>query len=176
MQELTLAWASGKYVGPVICSLPGGPMRVARKANIAPPRRRKHRLTLLLEIEPMGTGEARCTNDLGDPEPELQARASIYHDGPPRPDTARRDFQQMLRRDRAVPFRVESGQLVIGAGEAARTVSLKDAKLEIRPIATGSDAARMLGDVGNLAKRSLILEARDGTRVVVHAVHVVPRE
>ena len=124
----------------------------------------------------MGTGDAHCTNELGDPEPEFEARASIYYDGPPRPDTARRDFQQMLRRDRTVPFRVESGQLVIGAGEAARTVSLKDAKLEIRPIATGSDAARMLGDVGKLAKRSLILEARDGTRVVVHAVHVVPRE
>ena len=176
MQELTLAWASGSYIGPVICSLPGGPRRVARKASITAPRRRKHRLAFLLEIDPMGTGDARCTNELGKPEPELQAQARIYYDGPARPDTARRDFQQMLRRDRAVAFRVESGQLVIGAEDAARTVALKDAKLEVRPIATGSDAARILGNVGKLAKRSLILEARDGTRVVVHAVHVVPRE
>lgn len=176
MQVLTLSWATGNYIAPVICSLPGGPMRVARKAKITPPRRRKHRLTFLLEIDPMGTGEVHCTNDLGDPEPELQARANFYYDGPLRPDTARRDFQQMLRRDGGVPFRVESGQLVIGAGDAARSVSLKGAKLEVRPIPVGSDAARILGSVGKLAKRTLILEASDGTRIVVHAVHVVPKE
>jgi hypothetical protein len=176
MQTLTLSWAAGNYIGPVICSLPGGPRRVARKANISPPRRRIHRLTFRLEIDPMGTGEAHCTNELGDPEPELQARANIYYEGPPRPDTARRDFQQMLRRDGGVPFRVESGQLMIGAGDAARSVSLKNAKLEVRPVPTGSDAARILGDVGKLAKRTLILEAQDGTRIVVHAVHVLPKE
>jgi hypothetical protein len=177
MQALTLSWAHGSYIGPVICSLPGGPMRVARKARITPPRRRKQRrITFRLEIDPMGTGEARCTNELGDPEPEVQARAGIYYDGPPRPDTARRDFQQMLRRDGGVSFRVESGQMRIGAGDAGRTVSLKDAKVEIRPIPVGSDAARILGSVGELAKRTLILEASDGTRVLMHAVHVVPKE
>jgi hypothetical protein len=176
MQELALAWAHGNYIGPVICSLPGGPMRVARKASITPPRRRRPRLAFLLEVEPMGTGEATCTNGLGEPEPELRAKASIYYDGPSRRDTARRDLQQMLRRERAVSFRVESGQLRIGTGDGARAVSLKDATLEVRLIGAGSDAARMLGDVGKLAKRSLLLEARDGTRVVMHAVHVIPRK
>jgi hypothetical protein len=176
MQALTLTWSLGNYIAPVICSLPGGPMRVARKANISPPRKRKHRLTFRLEIDPMGTGEAHCTNELGDPEPEIQVRANIYYDGPARPDTARRDFQQMMRRDGGVPFRIESGQMLIGAGDAARTVSLKGAELEIRPVPVGSDAARMLGSVGKLAKRTLILEVSDGTRIVIHAVHVLPKE
>lgn len=173
--DYVLLWASGPYTAPAICELPGGPRRVARTLQIRPPRNPHpgalHRLT----IQPMGVGDAHCTNDLGKPEPEIVGFATLRYTGPEHTDTARHDFEQALRRERGFDFALEQGELKVGVGDAQTRVDLKGGTLRISLVPPGSDAARMLGDVGGLAKRILEIRARDGTRFVFDAVHVVPR-
>jgi hypothetical protein len=175
LADYVLLWASGPYTAPAICQLPGGPRRVARRIEIKPPRHKRLGAKHLLKIEPLGTGEARCTNELGQAEPEIEGVATLDFTGSKRPDTARHDFEYALRRDGGFELDVEDGALKVGVGDAQRRVDLKGATLRISLIAPGSDAARMLGDVGGLPKRTLEIEARDGSRFVFHAVHVVPR-
>jgi hypothetical protein len=174
--DYVLLWATGPYTAPAICQLPGGPRRVARNIHIKAPRRgkpgAKHRLT----IEPIGMGEAHCMNDMGAPEPEIEGVATISFRGPNRPDTSRRDFEHQLRRDGGFELEVEAGELKVGVGESQSRVDLKGGTLRISSIGEGSDAARMLGDVGGLPTRTLELEARDGARFVFHAVYVVSKK
>ncbi len=171
-----LLWATGPYASPVICQLPGGPRRVARNLSIKPPRRNQPRAKHKLTIEPIGMGDARCTNEFGAAEVEIEGVATLSFVGPKRPDTARRDFEHELRREGGFELNVESGRLKVGVGEAQSLVDLKGGTLRISRVPPGSDAARILGDVGGLPTRTLELEAPDGTRFVFLAVQVIPKK
>jgi hypothetical protein len=172
--DFVLLWASGPYASPAICQLPGGPRRVARNLEIKPPRRSRPRDRHRLVIKPIGMQDARCTNELGREEPEIEGSLQLSFTGPKRPDTARRDFEHQLRRDGGFRLDVESGFLRVGYGEDQQRVDFEDGSLEIRRVPPGSDAARMLGEVGGLPTRTLELTAPDGTRFVFHSVHIVP--
>lgn len=174
--DYVMLWASGPYTAPAICELPGGPRRVARRILIKPPRHAKPGAKHRLVIEPIGIGEARCIDELGAPEPEIEGVATLVFRGPQRPDTARHDFEYQLRRDGGFELKVEAGELKVGVGESQTRVDLRGGALRIHRIGEGSDAARMLGDVGGLPIRTLELESGDGTRFVFHAVYLVPKK
>lgn len=175
LQDLALAWAMGVYKGPVVCPLPEGPRRVARTVSIQPPRRADYRPMFDVVIESLEVPDVRCTNDLGGAEPDVVGRFRIAIQGHARPDVARKDFQTALKRDGGFTFEVPSGQVEIRDPEGgARRVRLAGGKAQLTRIARGSDAARMIGDVGDKPRRTLELEAPDGTRLVFQLVLIRP--
>ncbi len=176
LQEMALAWSMGIYKGPVLCPLPEGPRRVARTVSIQPPRREGHRLMFDAKIESLDVPGVSCTNDLGGAEPDVVGAFRIGLHGHARPDVARKDFQAAMKRDGGFTFEVPSGFVEIREPDgAARRVPMGGGTARLTRIPPGSDAARMIGDVGGKPRRTLTLEAPDGTRLVFPLVLVRPR-
>jgi hypothetical protein len=115
---------------------------------------------------PEGT---RCHDETGGDEPNLIGSLALALETHARPDTARRDFDTALRREGGFDFSIRAGRLRIGApGEETSTLPEVDfggGTASIREVKRGSDAFRRLADFGQLRKLSLVLEARDGTRL-----------
>lgn len=173
--DLVLSWASGEYISPVLCEIGGSPQRIARTLRITPPKRARRRQEgHRFELEPLGV-ELSCKTEQGEPAPEMRAIGRLRHKARARPDTARHDFEQAMRRDRGFVLQFESGRLEIGSGDDVKSIDLKKGTLDIRVLEPNSDEARMLGDVGPLSKRALTLEAADGTRVLIYSAHTIPR-
>lgn len=172
LAELSLAWAAGDWVSPIVCPLPEGPRRVGRAVRIEPTREPGHRASHWVRIAPLGAGDVRCTNDLGDEEPDLEGRLRIALPGRWRPDNARLDLQQALRRSGGFRFEVLEGKLTRRGSDGVRMIELAGGAAEFTEVAPGSDAARMLGDAGDAPRRTLALSARDGTRIVLHVIGV----
>jgi hypothetical protein len=175
LAELSLMWAAGDWAAPVVCPLPEGPRRVARAVRIEPPRETGHRPSHWVRIAPLGVGGVRCTNELGQEEPDLEGRLRIALPGRWRPDNARLDLQQALRRSGGFRFEVLEGKVTVRGSEGTRGVELGGGTAELTEVVPGSDAARMLGELGDTPRRTLALEARDGTRLVLHMVGVGQR-
>ncbi len=175
LPDLVLSWASGEYISPILCEIGGSPERVARTVLISPPRRARGRQEgHRFEIEPLGAVLA-CKTEQGEEAPEMRAVGRLRYEARDRPDTARRDFEHAMRRDRGFVLQFESGRLELGSGESTRSLDLKGATLDIRVLEPHSDEARMLGNLGPLSKRSLVLQTRDGRRIAIYAAHTIPR-
>lgn len=175
LTELTLTWASGLYKGPVVCRLEEGPRRVARTVRISPPKRSGHRPMFVLEVESLDVDGARCSNELGVEEPDVLGRLRIAATGHHRPDIARKDFEHQLRKEGGFRFEVPAGRLRLQSAEGeARDVNFAGGSATLERVAAGSDADRILGRTGGFPKRTLTLEAQDGTRLVFHMVLVGP--
>jgi hypothetical protein len=172
LSELSLLWAAGNWISPIVCPLSDGPRRVARMLRIQAPREPGHRATHWIEIAPLRVDGARCTNELGVEEPDVEGRLRIALPGRWRPDNARMDFQQALRRSHGFRFEVLEGSLVVRGSAGERVVELEDAAATMTEVTPGSDAARMLGDLGDTPRRTLVLEASDGSRLVFHLLGV----
>jgi hypothetical protein len=173
---MALAWSMGIYKGPVLCPLPEGPRRIARTVSIQPPRREGHRLMFDAKIDSLDVPGVRCTNELGEAEPDIVGAFRIALQGHARPDVARKDFQTAMKREGGFTFEVPSGFVEIREPDgAARRVGMAGGSAQLTRIPPGSDAARMIGDVGGKPRRTLTLEAPDGTRLVFQLVLVRPR-
>jgi len=176
LADLALVWALGEYAEPVICPLEQGPVRVARTLVIRPRRRAGHRPLDVVEVRPLELPEGvrgPCTNDLGAPEPEMRGVLRIGLSRHQRPDTAQRDFQQALRRDGGFGFEITGGHLEVqGENGGMRRVDLEGGTARLEVARRGTDAARLLADVGDRPKRVLTVEAADGDRFVFHLVRL----
>lgn len=175
LTDLALLWAMGEYRGPVVCQVDGGPRRLARSLRIRPPEQRGYRTLFRLELRPLEVGGAHCVNDLGVEEPDVVGSAQIGFVHRARPDTARKDFELELRREGGFRYQVTSGEITVTGAEGPRRVDLAGGVADLRRVEPGSDAARMLGDAEGLPKRTLVLEARDGTRLEFNLVYIAPR-
>jgi hypothetical protein len=164
LAELSLRWAAGDWVSPVICPGPDGPRQVARALRVVPPRQPGHRPTHWIEIAPLRV-PGPCKNALGAEEPDVDGRLRIGLPGRFRPDTASLDLQQALRREQGFRFDVLEGSLNLRAAGGARVLELGGGHAELRGVTPGSDAARILGTETDLPRRTLAIEAPDGTRL-----------
>ncbi len=175
LAHLALMWASGDFRGPLICEIDGDPRRGSRRIEIRPQRRRAYRPQDEVVFHPLPEG-ARCRNELGGPAPQIEGTLRIGLDAHARPDTARRDFQEALRRDGGFAFEVTAGTLTIrDAGEAEpRTLRLRGANAHLRQLRRGSAGGQLLAEYRDLPKRELRIEARDGTELVFHLVQLPP--
>jgi len=175
LSDLALLWAMGEYRGPVICQVDGGPRRLARSLRIRPPESRGYRSLFILELRPLEVGGAHCVNDLGVEEPDVAGSARITLTHRARPDTARKDFELELRHEGGFRYEIPSGEITVTGAGGERRVDLAGGAADLRRVDPASDAARMLGDVEGLPKRTLVLEARDGTRLEFNLVYIAPR-
>jgi hypothetical protein len=170
LNELALEWARGEYRAPLICEIDGIPHRALRRVLVSPgpryARTSMNRLALFDLEAPEGT---RCHDETGGEEPNAIGSLALALEAHSRPDTARRDFDTALRREGGFDFRIRAGRLRLGApGEETSTlpeVDFSGGTARIRKVKRGSDAFRRLAEFGQLRKLSLVLEARDGTRL-----------
>jgi hypothetical protein len=170
LNELALEWARGEYRAPLICEIDGIPHRALRRVLVSPgPRYARtpmNRLAFFDLETPEGT---RCHDETGGEEPNAIGSLALALEARSRPDTVRRDFDAALRREGGFDFRIRAGRLRLGApGEKASTlpeVDFSGGTARIHKVERGSDAFRRLAEFGQLRKLSLVLEARDGTRL-----------
>jgi hypothetical protein len=167
---LALTWARGDYATPLVCEIDGQPVRGLRRVLIAPvPKRPGHPAAevTFVDLEP---GEAkRCFNDFGQPEPNLVGSLEIRFLGSYHPESARRDFKEALRRKRGFEFSITSGRLRLQEVQQppapTEIVDFARGRVELRLLAPGSDAARLLADFQSPRKLLLELQTRDGKQL-----------
>jgi hypothetical protein len=164
LADLALRWAAGNWVSPIICPLPDGPGRVARALRVVPPPQPGHRATHWIEFAPLRTA-GPCKNELGGEEPDVSGKLRIGLAGRYRPDTADLDFKDAMKRERGFRFEVLEGKLRMRGTDGAREIDFAGGSAELRDVTPGSDAARILGENRDVPRRTLALEARDGTRL-----------
>ncbi len=175
--DLALDWAHGEYIAPMICQQSTGPARVGRRLMIKPAPRPTHRPMNRLVFFPIGVeGADRCKSELGGFEPDIQGALTFAFNAHAHPDLARAEFARALRMDRGFDFEVLKGRLRLSSpdGAPAREVDFAGGRAEFLRVERGSDPARILAEFGERPKRTLALEAKDGTRLVFHMVLLKP--
>jgi hypothetical protein len=178
--DFALAWARGGFASPVVCRFADRAQRGLRRVVIAPgPRTSELRVNRVQFFDLEATGAERCHDELGADEPNVIGTLYVtYTARRPRSDTPERDLKQDLERG-PLEFAIERGRLRIGpAAEPAaslRDVDFAGGKLELGPIAAGSDDAKRIADVPGSREVRLVAEAKDGTRVAVPLVEMEQR-
>ena len=172
LNELALRWTRGEWASPLVCDRDGRVARGVRRILVdAGPRDRppaSNKLSFVAMKLPTGV---RCYTDTGEAQPDV-AGSLVYHlEGISRPDLAAREFQETLQREGGFAFAVRSGVLQV----AERKVDFAGATARFEPVRRGSDAARRLQDFEGPHKLSLVVEARDGTRLAFDLVQADAR-
>jgi hypothetical protein len=177
LTELALRFAEGDFRAPVLCAIDGTAHRGLRHVRVSRGARDAHRpLDRIafrdLEVPP-GT---RCHDELGQDEPNVVGSVVISFEGRSRPDTARFDFDEALRRHGGFTYPIVSSALRVGpSGEAPEALPLVDFKggtAELTVVKRGTDSFRRLADFGARRKLQLFLAAQDGTRLAFDLVQV----
>lgn len=175
LATLAFSWLAGDWVAPLVCEIGGAPQRGVRRMRVAAdPRRSLEQFARLSFFDLAAPGATRCVSLLGSEEPEIRGHVVFRLDRNAAPDVAVREFKQTLRREGGFDFRIERGRLLlrpVAAGESeARAVDFSGGTLHARAVAPGSDAARLLAEFPQRRKVTFELEAKDGTRLRLHAV------
>lgn len=168
LNALSLDWARGAYLSPVICATGDELVRGGRKVEIAPGPRHRRPPVGRLELHDLEVETAdRCFDELGRPQPNVIGALEFRHPGRSRPDTASRDFRTALKRDRGFEYHVARGRLriVTVGGDDEREVDFRGGVVRLHEVGRGSDEARVLGDLVGLRKLLLELESPGGERL-----------
>ncbi len=174
--ELALAWSQGDFRGPMVCDVEGAPRRAIRSLRIRKPRGPVRQPTNELVFEPLPA--AHCRSELGPIEPHVEGSVRfVFRGRHNRPDTAGHDFRDALRRNNGFSFPIATGTLRIrdDPREPLREIQFRRGTIRLERVAPGSDIGRLFREYGAFPKRTLTLEAPDGTRLVFHLVQVPPR-
>lgn len=180
LNQLALDWARGRYSAPLLCTFEGEPMRGMRRVlvtpgsvNVRPPVAR------LVFVELEVADARRCFTDFGTDVPNLRGTLQIRLPGPSRSDTAVRDFRNALKRNQGFEFRIVSGSLQIQAigqpAAPARSLDFSGGEAELREVAPGSDASRLLAEFASPRKVHLRLATREGETLELDMFLSAPR-
>jgi hypothetical protein len=177
LTELALRWAEGDFRAPLICAIEGAPRRGLRHVRVTRSPRESHRLLGRITFHDLETPpETHCHDELGNDEPNVVGSLVITFEGRSRPDTARFDFDEALRRNGGFSYPIVSGALQIGAPDAAADtlplVDFKGGTAELTVVKRGTDSFRRLADFGPQRKLRLTLTAGDGTQLAFDLVQV----
>ena len=168
LNMLSLAWARGRYLTPVICEIDGELVRGGRRLTIMPgPRHSRPPVDTVLFTDLEVPTATRCFDDIGAPQPNVRGRLQFRLPGHSRPDSAKRDFDAALRRSQGFEFYVTAGTLRIQTvgEEDSRDVDFRGGTASLKIVQPTSDDARVLGDLSGLRKLVLEVEAEDGTQL-----------
>lgn len=176
---LALDWVRGQYGSPVVCQVENSPVRALRRVLIAPAPSERGAADRIQFPDPEAPGATRCFSELGDDEPRVEGSVLISLPGRSRPDTARYDFTNALRRDEGFRFEIRAGKLTLtgwGPGsDTPRAVEFAGGHAWIRTIQPGTDAERVLRAFDSPRKLSLELAAPDGTVLRFPLFQAAPR-
>jgi hypothetical protein len=175
LQELALEWIRGEYRAPLICEIEGVPYQALRRVLVIPgPRHARlpmNRLTLFDLEAPAGT---HCHDETGVEQPNAVGSLALTLEARARPDTARRDFESAIRRKGGFEFQIPTGRLRLGEPgkptSALKEVDFSGGTAQILKVERGTDAFRRLAEYGDRRKLSLVIEAKDGTRLSLDLV------
>ncbi len=165
------AWARGNWASPVFCRIGDETVRGIRRVLIEPA---KNPLPGRTEIEirfiDMQVADAeRCFDVVGTEVPNLIGKLQTRYNGTSHPETAQRDFERALKRERGFEFEVVRGRLrveIVGPGEPpARVEDFAGATAWLRQPARSSDAERALAEFRSPRKLELEITTREGTVV-----------
>ena len=163
---LSLQWARGRYLSPVICEINDKLVRGGRRLTIMPgPKHARPRLGTLLFADldvPLAT---RCLNDVGVVQPNVRGRLHFRLPGHSRPDSAMRDFQAEMKRSHGFEFHIAEGTLRIETlgEENTQDVDFRGGTARLHEVQKSSDDERLLRDLTGLRKLVLEIAAKDGT-------------
>jgi hypothetical protein len=157
----------------------GTPRQALRRIRIHPGPRQAARPSLRITFydldAPPGT---RCSSISGQAEPNVIGALELVWDGRTRPDTGEVDFRNLLRHERGLDFRIDSGRLRVGDVEAGRpgerVVDFAGGTARVEPVVRGSDAARRLAGLGGQRQLGLAIEAPDHLRLSFDLVELAP--
>ena len=165
---LSLQWARGRYLSPVICEIDSKLVRGGRRITIMPgPRHARPRVNTLLFSDLDVPTATRCFDDLGLPQPNVKGRLHFRLPGHSRPDSARHDFEAALRRSQGFEFHISEGTLriqVVGEVET-RDVDFRGGTARLTLVRDSTDDARLLRDLTGMRKLVLDVRAEDGTNL-----------
>lgn len=164
---LAIDWARGRYASPLFCEIDGEARRGLRRLLITPgPRHVRPPVGRIVFVKLEVEEATRCFTALGEPSPNIWGQLQIRVAGRSQPDTARRDFDAMLRRKDGFEFEVPEGRLQIQTvGKDApppRTLPLRGGRANLRFVMTGTDDSRLLDDLPGEREVELKIEAPGG--------------
>jgi len=168
--DLALDWARGRFATPTICEFEGRPVRGIRRVLIGPgPAHVRPRVNkiIFVDLEP---GEAsRCFTELSGEVPNVIGQLQFRLTTQGRPEMARRDLREQLRRKRGFEYDIVSGGLRIAPvsqpATPPRRVDFRGGSLRLHELAPGSDSERLLAGFDSPRKLLLEISARDGTKL-----------
>jgi hypothetical protein len=177
--RLVLEWARGDFRSPLVCEIDGAPRLGLRRVTIAPgpptlERPAAHLRFFDLEV-PDGT---RCGTETEKEVPNAIGTLALAHRGRSRPDTAAHDFAATLRREGGFEFEIVSGRLDLQPAHdpaASRRVDFRGGRAYLAEVKRGTDAWRRLAEYPVLRKRTLRVEAPDGSSLALDLVELPPR-
>lgn len=167
VSSLAIVWAQGEYRAPMICEIDGHPARALRRVVMQPGPPHGSRLSgKLVFFDLEAPPDTHCYGETGDDHPNLIGTLRFLLDGRSSSDTARHDFDEILRRKGGFRFDVIGGSLRVGLPGATRDeleqVALEGGKLWMEQVKRGSDAFRRLAEFGERTKRRLVVSTSDG--------------
>lgn len=167
MAALVADWATGRYASPVFCEFDGELVQGIRRVLLRPHLEPGRPTQLTVQFVDMRPGEAtRCSNSLGQAQPNVLGKLQLRLPGNPHPETARRDFKQALKRDRGFTLEVAGGRLqlrdVAAPAPLPRVVDFRGGRARLGLILPATDAERELAGFQSPRKLLLELESKDG--------------
>jgi hypothetical protein len=168
--DMALDWARGRFATPVICQLADKPVRGIRRILITPgPAHIRPRVAKIVFVDLEVEEASRCFTDLGGDTPNIKGSLQIRLPGNRRPDTARRDFREQLRRKQGFEFEITAGGLriqpVTQPPSPDQGVDFRGGRAYLRGLDPGSDSERVLAHFDSPRKLLLEISARDGTKL-----------
>jgi hypothetical protein len=170
LNELAIDWARGQYGSPITCQVGDEAVRALRRVILSPQRGDDGRPVLSLHFIDMRAEDAtRCFDVVGIDQPNLLGRIYLRLEGRPHRDTAMRDFNSRIRRERGFEFEILSGSLkiqpVTSPRTEARTVDFRGGRVRLHAVAPATDAARALAEFDSPRKALLEVESKSGERL-----------
>ncbi len=172
MNDITLSWLAGNYVGTVVCRVEGKPIRGLRRVKVeAGPSDRRPPVGLIQLVDIEIETASRCFSELGVTVPNLVGTLEIRHPITKARATVQRDFKAELRREKGFEFRIVAGKLKVEeAREGENHVEMVDFRggsAKAFLVRRGTDASRLLADLPSRRKLSLELTTSGGRSFVL---------
>jgi hypothetical protein len=170
VSELALDWARGRFATPVVCQFDGKAVRGLRRILITPgPSHVRPAVDRIVFVDMEVSDASRCVIEIGGEVPNVMGSIQIRLPSARRPDTARRDFREHLRRKNGFDFDIVAGGLrlqpVTQPESPARSVDFRGGEATLRTLDMRTDAGRLLAPFDSPRKLMLELSARDGTKL-----------
>jgi len=167
---LALDWARGNYGSPFVCQVSGAPVRAVRHVQIVPAPSDRGAMARIQFPDPEAPGATRCFSELGSDEPLVDGNVLISLPGRSRPDTARHDLADALRRESGFRYDIRSGKLSVkgwGAGsDEPRSIDFEGGHVSLHEVRPGTDPERLLRSFDSPRKLTLEIESPDGETVL----------
>lgn len=178
LNDLALLWSRGRFGAPLLCRIGDAPQRGVRWVTIAPgPRTFDLPVNRITFHDLAADGAQRCFTATGSPQVNVVGNLLVSLPRRGRPDTARHDFESLLRHDGGVEFQIRSGKLALAdpaAGGSSRDVDFEGGTARLAPVQPGTDAAKLLSEFPKQRKLSLRIESKDGEALDFHLVQQQP--